>query len=131
MAQSSKEWQAEPDHQVPENKKDGWHAPRAETVFGRQSRRHRIKTYATLAPLVVLLILWLWLFRAEGAFKGGPNGESFGADFAMFYTAAQITTGGGNPYDPRLLYATERTFMAQQHLKITDKEAIVRVGNPP
>ncbi|MBV9280999.1 MAG: DUF2029 domain-containing protein [Chloroflexi bacterium] len=84
-----------------------------------------------LCPLFILLLLWLWLFKAEGAFAGGPNGKSFEADFAMFLTAAQIMKDGGNPYDHDLLYTTERRLLQRQGLPITRQRAIVRVGNPP
>jgi len=87
--------------------------------------------YALLAPLFFLLMLWIWLFYAEGAFRGGPSGKSFGADFAMFVGAAKILEAGGNPYDHAQLYRTEKSFLARQHLPILKDKAIVRVGNPP
>lgn len=84
-----------------------------------------------IGPLLVLLVLWLWLFSAEGAFKGGPSGKAFAADFAMFVGGAQILQDGGNPYDHALLYRTERAYLAQQGLPILSRRAVVRVGNPP
>ncbi|MGH2443883.1 MAG: glycosyltransferase family 87 protein [Chloroflexota bacterium] len=84
-----------------------------------------------LVPLVLVLVLWLWLFSAEGAFRGGPAGVAFGSDFAMFVGAAQILHDGGNPYNHQLLYATEKQYLASQHLKILKKRSVVRVGNPP
>ena len=84
-----------------------------------------------MIPLMVLLVLWVWVFYAEGAYKGGPSGKSFEADLAMFYSAAQVMRDGGNPYDHTLLYRTERAVMHRQGLPVTPKVAVVRVGNPP
>jgi hypothetical protein len=94
-------------------------------------RRLRLRVFRVLGPLFVLLLLWIWLFYAEGAFRGGPSGKSFGADFGMFMGAAKIVKDGGNPYDRTLLYRTEQQYLAQQHLPILKNKAIVRVGNPP
>jgi hypothetical protein len=84
-----------------------------------------------VVPLVVLLVLWIWFFVGEGAFKGGPNGKSFEADLAMFVGGAQVLKNGGDPYNPAVLYPAERSMLAAQGLAITKKKAIVRVGNPP
>lgn len=96
-----------------------------------KARAARLRAYAYLSPLFLILILWLWLFYGEGAFHGGPNGKAFEADFAMFYTAAQIQKEGGNLYDAHLLYRTEQTMLARDHIPITPLQGIVRVGNPP
>lgn len=80
---------------------------------------------------MVLLVLWLWLFIQEGALRGGPSGKAFGADYAMFVTAAQVLADGGNPYDHALLYRTERSTLVSQHLSILKAKSTVRVGNPP
>lgn len=95
----------------------------------RQARGARV----VVVPLLVLLLLWVWLFYSEGAFKGGPGGKAFGADYAMFVSASQVLTGGGDPYDPNVLYQTERSLMYHDHVNmIKDSErAQVRVGNPP
>jgi hypothetical protein len=90
-----------------------------------------MRAFKIFAPLVVLLVLWVWVFQAEGAFKGGPAGKAFDADFAMFFGAARVLETGGNPYDHALLYRTEKAYLAQQHLPILNNKAIVRVGNPP
>lgn len=95
------------------------------------ARRARMRRFKIVAPLLVLLILWLWLFYAEGAFTGGPDGRAFGADFAMFDAAAQIMRDGGNPYDHNVLYQVEHQMLASQGLQILKRVAIVRVGNPP
>jgi hypothetical protein len=76
-------------------------------------------------------VLWVWAFWAEGAFKGGPNGKSFGADYAMFAAAAQVMRHGGNPYDHTVLLRTEAADMRRLHLEMVDRPAVVRVGNPP
>lgn len=81
-------------------------------------------------PLVLLLALWVWLLIAIGAFDGGPNADSFGTDFAMFYSAAQVTRDGGNPYDQTQLYRTEHTLMQRANVKLTSAR-YVRVANPP
>ncbi|GAC1401630.1 MAG: hypothetical protein NVSMB52_15450 [Chloroflexota bacterium] len=98
----------------------------------RGSRRGMSRTALTLTPFLVLLLLWIWLFYAEGAFAGGPNGKSFEADFAMFVGAAQVLHDGANPYDQNVLYATERHLLVSQGLppRLAPK-SIVRVGNPP
>ncbi len=84
-----------------------------------------------LAPLCLLLVLWLWLFQAEGAFKGGPSGKALGADFAMFVGAAQVLERGGDPYNHGVLLRAEQGFMQRQGLAMTNRKAVVRVGNPP
>lgn len=91
----------------------------------------RLRICAIVGPLIVLLFLWLWLFNAEGAFLGGPGGEAFEADFAMFVGAAQVLKDGGNPYDHNLLYRTERALLQRQGLRILKNKILVRVGNPP
>jgi hypothetical protein len=100
-------------------------------VAPRRPPATRVRLYAVLAPLIVLLVLWLWLFSAENAFKGGPNGKAYEADLAMFVGAAQVLKEGGDPYDPSQLYPAEKSMLAAQGLPITTKKAIVRVGNPP
>ncbi|MGI8825474.1 MAG: glycosyltransferase family 87 protein [Chloroflexota bacterium] len=94
-------------------------------------RESRPRGYAVVVPLCILLVLWIWLFASEGAFRGGPSGNAFGADFAMFYSAGQVMHNGGNPYDHTLLYRSERSLMQRQHLAMTGKREVVRVGNPP
>jgi hypothetical protein len=91
----------------------------------------RSRVYALLAPLAVFLLLWLWFFAGEGAFKGGPSGKAFEADFAMFVGGAKVLAHAGDPYNPAVLYPAERSMLAAQGLAITTKKAIVRVGNPP
>ncbi|HEX6509486.1 MAG TPA: glycosyltransferase 87 family protein [Chloroflexota bacterium] len=93
----------------------------------------RRRYYAVLAPLIVLLILWVWLFDGEGAFKSGPSGKSLGSDWAMFVGAAQVMKVGGDPYNPGVLYRTEAAMMHHQHLSMikNSQRAQVRVGNPP
>lgn len=102
---------------------------RAEPV--RNPPGSRFGRYASAGILLLLLILWLWLFYAEGAFRSGPGGKSFGADFAMFIGAAQVLRDGGNPYDHVALYRAESGLMHSQSLPITHRRGTVRVGNPP
>lgn len=83
-----------------------------------------------VVPLLILLVLWMWLFCSGGAFNSGPNGQTLGIDYAMFYAAARVMDAGGNPYDRDLLYRAERSVLDRQHLPITERP-IVRVGNPP
>jgi len=85
----------------------------------------------SLALLTALLVLWLWLFYAEGAFNTGPNGKAFGGDFAAYYSAAQVMKSGGNPFDHALLYRRESSFLQSQGLPITSMRSVVRVGQPP
>ncbi len=49
----------------------------------------------------------------------------------MFIGAAHLLHDGGNPYDHLALYHAESSLMAQQHLSMTPRVAVVRVGNPP
>jgi hypothetical protein len=90
-----------------------------------------VRVYVVVGPLILLLMLWLYSFAAEGAFKGGPNGKAFEADFAMFVGAAGVLAHGGNAYNPAVLYPAERSMLSAQGLPITQKRSIVRVGNPP
>ncbi len=106
----------------------------------RRMRIPSIRTLATqrpqyfvLAPLLLLLVLWIYAFVAEGAFKDGPGGKAFGGDYAMFVTAAKILQNGGDPYNPAVLLKAETALMKQLHLPQikTSERAQVRVGNPP
>lgn len=96
-----------------------------------EGRRHRLRLACVLGPLFVLLTLWIYLFAAEGAFSGGPNGKTFGADFAMFMGAARLMQTGGNPYDHQALYRAEGAWMASEGLRMLARPEVVRVGNPP
>ncbi len=98
------------------------------TVSRRRRRRH---LYKVLGPLFILLILWVDLFAAEGAFKGGPNGKTFGADWAMFMGAAGMMRQGQNPYAHSALYRAEKQLLSRQRLPILKHQETVRVGNPP
>ena len=91
------------------------------------------RIYAVIAPLLVLLILWIWLFYAEGAFKGGPGGKALGGDYAMFVTAAQLIRSHGDPYDPAVLIRAETSLLSQLGVPPIDEKqrSHVRVGNPP
>jgi hypothetical protein len=93
----------------------------------------RGKLYAVIVPFLVLLILWIYLFYGEGAFKGGPSGKAFGADYTMFVTAAQVLESGDDPYNPSVLLRAETDLMHRLHrpmIKPSQREQ-VRVGNPP
>lgn len=91
----------------------------------------RRRTYIVLGPLIVLLVLWIYLFAAQGPFRHAPNGRGWGADLAMFLTAARVQRAGGNAYDHTLLLRTERAWLHAQHLPLTRYPQNVRVGNPP
>lgn len=106
-----------------EDRRDGRRAPRAA----------RFRLYAVIAPLLLLLVLWTYLFFQEGAFKGGPGGRAFGGDYTMFVSAAQILRSGSDPYNPAVLVRTETAMLQRLHRPaIKAKErAQVRVGNPP
>lgn len=84
-----------------------------------------------IAAYAVLLLLWLWLYAAEGVFQGGPSGRVVAADFAMFVAGSRALQHGQNPYDQATLYHTERSWLARQHLPLTRYHAAIRVGNPP
>ncbi len=79
-------------------------------------QRHRRHLYRALGPLFILLVLWIDLFAAEGAFKSGPNGKTFGADWAMFMGAAGMMRQGQNPYAHTALYRAEKQLLARQRL---------------
>ena len=105
----------------------------ATTVAGTSARSSRRRLYLVLSPLLLLLILWVYLFYAEGAFKGGPSGKAFGADYTMFLSASQLLQNGGDPYNPTALLRTETALMHRLH-RATIKplqRSQVRVGNPP
>lgn len=97
------------------------------------SVRGRVRVYLLYGPLFVLLFLWIYFFAAEGAFSGGPSGRAFGADYAMFVTAAQLLHQGANPYDHARLLSAEDALMHRQQLPRMKRaqRAVVRVGNPP
>jgi hypothetical protein len=93
----------------------------------------RARIYAVVAPFLVLLVLWIYLFYGEGAFKGGPSGKAFGADYTMFVSAAQVLKAGGDPYNPAVLLRTETAWMHRLHRPMIKRSqrSQVRVGNPP
>jgi hypothetical protein len=91
------------------------------------------RIYAVVAPLLVLLILWVYLFNGEGAFKGGPGGRAFAGDYTMFVSAAQVLKSGADPYNPSVLYSAEARMMHRLGRSMTtgSQKSQVRVGNPP
>lgn len=98
----------------------------------RSGLAQRARLYLALAPMVVLVVAWLWtVYVALVQFNPGPNGAGMGTDFAIFYSGAQVMRDGENPYDHRLLYQTESSFMRQEHLPMTREGHIVLAGNPP
>lgn len=103
--------------------------PASDSRSTRAGSRRRL--IAAVAPLCVLLLLWVWLFIGEGAFETGPNGKTLGGDMAMFMTASRVMKAGGNPYDPSVLYRNERSWLRDQHVQQISKRGVVRVGNPP
>ncbi|MCA1596794.1 MAG: DUF2029 domain-containing protein [Chloroflexi bacterium] len=105
-------------------------APAADE-HGRPSRARLLGPWGPFIPLALFLVLWVWLFGAEGAVSGGPNGTAFGADFAMFDAASQVLASGHNPYNRDRLYAYEQHMLSLQNVPITRNRPIVRVGNPP
>lgn len=88
--------------------------------------------FGRVAPIVVLqVILWVTLVGLTGLFREGPNGRGMGTDFAVFLGAANALKQGGNPYDYRVLYPSERSLLHRQHLPVTDNKVNVRAANPP
>jgi Glycosyltransferase family 87 len=87
----------------------------------------------TFAPLAILLILWLWLFFGSGALATGPNGRSFGVDFAQFFTASRMLSSHHNPYDYRALIPADRSLLRHEGIDLLPSTTNrgVRVGNPP
>jgi hypothetical protein len=112
---------------------DGTIAPDLHVVTSAvPGRRRGRQPHMVLAPLMIILAsLVVLLSTVGGAFKGGPSGLAFEADFAMFISAARITEQGGNPYDHTLLLRTDQAMLSGQHLPLTKEHALVRVGNPP
>ena len=96
-----------------------------------EGRARRFRVYFVLVPLFFLLLLWLDLFYQEGAFRLGPNGKSFGGDFAMFVGAAAVVQHGGNPYDHSQLLRAENAQLRKERLPTNPHRELVRVGNPP
>ena len=103
------------------------------TLDRDQDRVARRRLYTVLSPLLLLLVLWVYLFWAEGAFKGGPSGKAFGADYTMFLSAAQLQQNAGDPYNPTALVRTESALMHRLHRATIkpSQRSQVRVGNPP
>lgn len=103
------------------------------TATGLLQSRQRWRRDLVLVPFIFLLVLWLLIFQSVGAFHTGPNGKTFGADFAMFDTAARLLCAGENPYDHTLLYRNENSWLQPQGLPVTGpkRSSVVRVGNPP
>lgn len=91
----------------------------------------RYRPIAIGVLLALQLALWLALIPGTGLFLKGPNGRTLGADFAVFLAGAQVMKNGGNPYDNRVLYTTERSMMRRQGLLASSNPRLVRAGNPP
>ena len=104
--------------------------PGAGSAAGAQPRSAESVSRAAVVALPLLLVLWLWLLVAVGAFRDGPNGSTFGTDFAMFYGAAHVTAAGGNPYDTARLYGAEFGDLRARGIRVTAPR-YVRVANPP
>jgi len=89
-----------------------------------------LKGFLLIAPFAFLLVAFL-MSLVGGALKhGGPANSQLDGDFAMFYTATQVSQAHGNPYNPPLLLRSETRLMRQQHIRMTIPPALVRVGNP-
>jgi Glycosyltransferase family 87 len=101
------------------------------SVSARGDYARNMRRMVVVFTLLVLLVLWVWLFVLEGAFRHGPNGKSFGGDAAMYVSAARVMRAGENPYDSRILYRSERAWLSEQHIRQIAPRSIVRVGNPP
>jgi Glycosyltransferase family 87 len=91
-----------------------------------------------LGPLFLLLLVWVWLLIAIGAFAGGPNGNSFGTDFAIYMGGARTLQDGRTPYNHTLLLRTERAYLTANGIPQGGlprdnaySRAVIRLGNPP
>jgi len=83
-----------------------------------------------IAPFALLLAAFLTALVAPALKHGGPAASDLDGDFAMFYTAAQVSQAHGNPYNPPLLLRNETRLMHQQNIHMTIAPALVRAGNP-
>lgn len=81
-----------------------------------------------LAPLILLLILFVWLVYQSD--RNQRPGNMMDVDFGVYYSAAQVIRHGGNPYDHlELLTAEGRTVgVPVKRLAHPDRD---RVGEPP
>ena len=91
----------------------------------------RIRAALILTPIIIIFELWVWVFFAAGGLRGGPSGNNWTGDFAMFYASARLLETGGNPYDQALLVRTEAAILRRQHVQTSASPRLLRVGNPP
>jgi len=89
-----------------------------------------LKSFILIAPLAFLLLAFLTSLVGGALKYGGPANSKLDSDFAMFYTAAQVSQAHGNLYNPPLLLRNETRLMRQQHIRMTVLPVLVRVGNP-
>jgi Glycosyltransferase family 87 len=87
---------------------------------------------AVVGPLLLLqLFLWVGFFGVTRYFQDGPSGTAMGTDFAVFVGASNAMKHGQNPYDSAVLFRSESSLLARQHLRMTGDRFNVRAGNPP
>jgi hypothetical protein len=84
-----------------------------------------------MAPVIALVLAFLGLFYQSGMLQVGPEGRLFGADFAVFWSAAHLVTVGDDPYDQALLYRTEHIRLLHEGISTIEDRPLVRAGNQP
>lgn len=89
-----------------------------------------VKAFILIGPFAILLVIFVSSLVGGALKYGGPANSKLDSDFAMFYTAAQVSQAHGDPYNPPLLLRNETRLMRQQHIRMTIPPALVRVGNP-
>lgn len=97
----------------------------------RPLRRAPLHHWAVLAPLILLLFLWLSIVATAAQRAIGPRRIGLDGDFAMFYTASQVLQAHENPYDPVLLSHAELALLRRDDITTSTSPRAMRVGNPP
>jgi Glycosyltransferase family 87 len=84
-----------------------------------------------VAPLVVLLLIWMWIVAGSESLRAGPNGVVFANSFGTYLGAAQALKEGHNAWDPAQAYRAEKQMLLAQDVQVNEPEWNRHVGNPP
>lgn len=84
-----------------------------------------------VVPLLTLLLVWIWSLWTISDMRLGPNGITFDNTLATFLSSASVLQRHKNPYNPRLVCASERGILRAQSVPVDQPTWNCRVGNPP
>ncbi|HEX6509485.1 MAG TPA: glycosyltransferase family 87 protein, partial [Chloroflexota bacterium] len=106
-------------------------ASRGVELNGRRAVARDMKRRLAVVIFGAVLSLWVVLFLASGSLTQGPSPKHLGGDFVLFLSGAKVVETGGNPYDQRVLYQSERQLLHADGVRPPAFDPYMRVGNPP